>query len=72
MKVTLDLSKLLAEQEITKDEYDRLLNLSAKDTGSLAFDILFAFGVAAVAGGLFALFPSSYASIALGIVTGSL
>jgi iron complex transport system permease protein len=72
MKVTLDLSKLLAEQEITKDEYERLLKLSAKDTGSLAFDILFACGVVAVGGGLFALFPSSYTSIALGIVTGSL
>jgi hypothetical protein len=45
MKVSLDLSRLLAEHEITRDEYDRLLKLAAKDTRSLAFDILFAFGV---------------------------
>lgn len=70
MKVTLDLAKLLAEQEITKDDYDRLLRLSAKDTGSLAFNILVAFGVVAISGGMLALFPSSYTSIVLGVVTG--
>ena len=71
MKVTLDLSKLRAEGEISQDEYDRLLRLSAKETGSLAFNILVAFGVVAMSGGLLALFPSPYASMTLGMIAGS-
>lgn len=72
MKVTLDLAKLLAEGEISQNEYDRLLKLSAKDTGSLAFNIIIAFGVVAISGGLLAIFPSPYTSIVLGIISGSI
>ena len=55
MKVTLDLSKLRAEGEISQDEYNKLLRLSAKETGSLAFNILVAFRVVAMSAGLLAL-----------------
>jgi len=69
MKVTLNLAKLLSEGEISQEEYDRLLKLSARDTGSLAFNILVAFGVIAISGGLLALFPTPYTSIVLGMMT---
>ena len=52
MKVTLDLSKLLEDGKITREEHDRLAALGATGTGSLAFNILNAFGVVAVAAGV--------------------
>lgn len=58
MKITLDITKLLDEGKISKAEYDRLTQLSSKDTGSLAMNILVAFGVLAVTGGVIALEPS--------------
>lgn len=58
MKITLDITKLLDEGKITQAEYDRLTQLSSKDTGSLAINILVAFGVLAVTGGVIALEPS--------------
>lgn len=68
MKVTLDLNKLLAEGQITVAEYDKLLRLGARDTGSLAINILIGFGVIAVSGAALALMPSAYAAGALGVV----
>ncbi|MCO6431976.1 MAG: hypothetical protein J5J00_14045 [Deltaproteobacteria bacterium] len=67
MKVTLDLSQLLADGEISAAEYEKLLKLSSATTGSLAFNILIAFGVVAVSGGLLALFPTPQTSLFLGI-----
>lgn len=58
MKITLDITRLLDEGKITQAEYDRLTQLSSKDTGSLAINILVAFGVLAVTGGVIALEPS--------------
>jgi len=58
MKITLDITKLLDEGKITQVEYDRLTQLSSKDTGSLAINILVAFGVLAVTGGVIELEPS--------------
>lgn len=43
MKVTLDLDALLAEREISQDEYDRLSTLSIRSTGSLAYNLLIGF-----------------------------
>src|SRR6266576_45054 len=40
MKVVLDIDKLLLDKDITESEYARLKALAAKDTGSLAFNIL--------------------------------
>ena len=59
MKVTLDLTKLLEEGRITREEHDRLATLGAAGTGSLAFNILLGFGVAAVSGGAVALVPDA-------------
>lgn len=72
MKITLDLSQLLDKGEITREEYDKLIRLSATQTGSLGFNILIAFGVLAISGGFLALFPSPITSMALGLVIGAL
>ncbi len=66
MIVTLDLSKLLSEGKITKDEHDRLLVLGTKATGSLVFNILIAFGVIAVAAGIIVLVPNPTTGIVIG------
>ena len=50
MKVTLDLDQLLADGKITRAEYEKLGQLAAKSTGSLAFNMLIGFGVIAVSG----------------------
>ncbi len=68
MKVVLDLSRLLREGKITKEEFDRLSGFAAHDTGSLAINILIGLGVIAVSGGLLALLMSATATAALGAV----
>lgn len=66
MKIVLDIDKLLADGQITAEEYERLKGFSHKETGSLAFNILIGFGVIATAGGALALLPSSLTAIVLG------
>ncbi len=66
MKVALDLSKLLAEGKISREEHDKLLQLGKAGTTSLAFNILIAFGVVAVAAGVIALVPSAPVGVAIG------
>lgn len=67
MKVTLDLTKLLEEGKITQSEFDKLGQLAAQGTGSLAFNILVGFGVIAVSGAALALLPTSTTAIAIGL-----
>jgi hypothetical protein len=66
MIVTLDLSRLLKEGKITKEEHDRLEALGGASTGLLAFNILVAFGVIAVAAGIIALVPDAATGIVVG------
>lgn len=68
MKVVLDLTQLLEEGKITQAEYDRFLALSARGTGSLAFNILVGFGVIAVSGGAIAIVPSPITAVFLGAI----
>jgi hypothetical protein len=68
MKVVLDLTKLLEEGEITREEHERLSRLGAAGTGSLAFNILLGFGVVAVSGGAVALVPDAITGIVLGAI----
>ena len=68
MKVTLDLTKLLEEGKITREEHDRLAQLGAAGTGSLAFNILLGFGVIAVSAGAVALVPDAITGIVLGAI----
>jgi len=67
MKVVLDIDKLLLDHDITESEYARLKELAGKDTASLGFNILIAFGVSATAAGALALLQSAQASIVLGV-----
>ena len=68
MKVTIDLDQLLAEGKISQDEYDKFSQFAARDTASLAFNILVGFGVAAVSGAALALLPTATTAIVLGLV----
>jgi hypothetical protein len=67
MKITLDIDKLLAEQSISRDEYDRLKALAARSTSSLAFNILIGFGVIAVSGAALALVPAAGSAVVIGL-----
>lgn len=67
MKVTIDLDQLLSEGKITQIEYNKLSELAAKSTGSLAFNILIGFGVIAVSGAAIALLPASTTAIVIGL-----
>ena len=68
MKVTLDLTDLVNRGEITKAEADRLATLGARDTGSLAINILLGFGTVAVAAGGGFLFPTAQSVIVIGAI----
>jgi iron complex transport system permease protein len=68
MKVTLDLSALVQEGKLTPEEAERLSKLAARDTGSLAINILLGFGVIAVSAGAVALLPTPATALAVGLV----
>lgn len=66
MKVTLDLTDLVARGELTPAEAERLKGLAARDTGALGANILLSFGVVVVALGIGALVPTALTAIVLG------
>jgi hypothetical protein len=68
MKVTLDLTELVAKGQLSKDEADRLATLGAADTGSLGSNILLSFGMVAVALGGGFMFPNAQAVILMGVI----
>jgi hypothetical protein len=72
VKITLDLDRLREEGRITGEEYARLESLAARETASLALNVLVAFGVVAVAGGTLALLRSAEAAIVLGCIVAAL
>ncbi len=67
MKITLDISTLVEDGKLTRDEAERLKGLATADVGTLAFNILIGFGVVAVAAGAVALVPAPLTAIALGV-----
>jgi iron complex transport system permease protein len=72
MKITLDLTDLLARGELSQAEADRLKALATKDAGSLGANILIGFGIVVVALGAGALIPSAVTAIAIGAILFSL
>jgi hypothetical protein len=68
MKVTLDLTDLVATGQLTQIEADKLARLGAQDTGSLGSNILLAFGTVAVALGAGFLVPTAETAIIGGIL----
>lgn len=69
MKVTLDLDALLQAGKITPEEHQRFSQFSSATTHSQAFNLLIAFGVAAVSGAIMALVPKAETSILLGLLS---
>ncbi len=67
MKVTLDLDRLLDEGKISQAEYERLDELAAESTGSLAFNLLIGFGVIAVSAAALALVPAPATAVVIGL-----
>jgi iron complex transport system permease protein len=67
MKITLDLSALVEQGKLTREEADRLRTLAAHDTGSLAINILVGFGVIAVSAGAVAMLPTPQTALVLGL-----
>lgn len=68
MKVTLDLSDLVARGELQQAEADRLQKLAVQETNSLGISIVIGFGIIAVISGIGVLLPSPITAIALGII----
>jgi hypothetical protein len=66
MKVTLDLTALVANGKLSQAEADRLKGLAAADTGSLGTNIFLAFGTVAVALGAGTLLPTPQTAIVVG------
>lgn len=66
MKIVLDLTKLVAEGRLTAAQAEELQALAKPATSFLAINILMAFGVFSIAGGVMALVPVPMTAIALG------
>jgi hypothetical protein len=68
MRITLDVSKLVEEGELTREEAAKLTALAAHETGSLGVNILIGFGVVAIAAGAVALMPTPLTAVGIGLV----
>jgi hypothetical protein len=68
MRITLDLTDLVARGALTKEEAERLKVLASGETGSLGANIFFAFGAIAVTLGIGALLPHPFTAAALGLL----
>jgi iron complex transport system permease protein len=67
IKIVLDITRLVQEGKLTRDEAERLKSLASHDTSTLAINALMVFGAAAVSAGILALNPSFAAGAALGL-----
>ena len=67
IKIVLDITRLVQEGKLTRDEAERLKTLASQDTSTLAINALMVFGAAAVSAGILALNPSFAAGAALGV-----
>ena len=70
IKIVLDITRLVKEGKLTAQEAERLQALAARDTGSLAINVLMSFGAVAVAAGIIALQPAFTTGAALGVARG--
>jgi iron complex transport system permease protein len=67
MKITLDISKLVEESKLTREEADKLKAFAARETGSLGINILIGLGVVATAAGGVALAPTPLTAVSVGL-----
>jgi hypothetical protein len=68
LKLLVDVSRLEAEGKVTAEQAAEIRRIAAAETTSLAINLLFALGVAAVVAGIFALRPSVLVMAATGAV----
>ncbi len=68
MKVTLDLTDLVAKGKITQEEAGRLKNLADRDAGSLGVNVILSFGVIAIVTAAHVLVPTPATAVALGAI----
>jgi hypothetical protein len=68
MKVTLDLSDLVARGELDEALAARLQKLAIQETNTLGISIVIGFGIVAVIAGIGVLLPTPITAIALGII----
>jgi iron complex transport system permease protein len=68
MRITLDISKLVEEGKLTREEADRLSALASRDTTALGINILIGLGVIATAAGAVALAPTPLTAVGMGLV----
>ena len=68
MKIVLNIKELLEEGQIDQKEYDKLLQLSKRQTTSLAFNLLLGIGIVATSIGAIALAPSHYSCFIFGLI----
>jgi hypothetical protein len=68
IKIVLDVTRLVGEGKLTREEAERLKALASRDTGTLAINTLMSFGAIAVSAGILALNPSFAAGAAVGVV----
>jgi iron complex transport system permease protein len=68
MKVTLDLTDLVAKGRLSQAEADRLAGLADRDAGSLGANIILAFGTVAVVAAASVLLPQPITALVLGAV----
>jgi iron complex transport system permease protein len=72
IKIVLDVSRLVREGKLTAAEAERLKALAARDTGSLAINVLMAFGALAVGCGILALHPRfAFGAVVGGVLVAS-
>ena len=69
MKIVLNIKELLEEGKINQAEYDKLLSLSKNQTGSLALNLLFGFGIIMVCIGVITLTQTASAALITGLLT---
>lgn len=68
MRITLDLSELVARGALSVAEADRLKALALRDTGALGSNVLLAFGAVAVALGAGVMLPTAETVLLIGVV----
>jgi hypothetical protein len=68
MRITLDISALVASGKLTPEDARRLTALASEQTGSLGVNIMLGFGMVAVVVGIMALVPTLVTATVLGLV----
>jgi len=67
IKIVLDVTRLVREGKLTREQAEQLTSLATRDLGVVAINILMSFGAIAVAAGILALNPTFATATAIGL-----